>query len=98
MKEEKKVYIGNLDYGLTEDELIAAVEEKGIKPTQLTIIKDKFTEKSKGFGFAEFETGEQAQQAVELLNDEDIKGRKIRVSMARKGKTQFENNGRFQRY
>ena len=84
MEEEKKLYLGNLDFGLTEEELRKAIEDKGLNPTEVKIIKDKFSEKSKGFGFAEFSTEEEANKAIEALNEEKINGRALRVNKARK--------------
>ena len=80
---EKKLYVGNLDYALTEEELKATVEEKGIQVKEVTIIKDKATGRSKGFGFVEVETEEQAQKAIDLLKGQELKGRKLTINMAR---------------
>ncbi|MCD6135053.1 MAG: RNA-binding protein [Candidatus Omnitrophica bacterium] len=85
--EEKKVYIGNLEYGVTEDDLQKVIEGKGIQIKDLKIIKDKFSGRSKGFGFAEFETDEQVQQAIDALDGQDLNGRKLKVSKARKRDT-----------
>jgi RNA recognition motif-containing protein len=84
MEEEKKVYIGNLEFSVTEDELKQIIESKGLTAKDIKVIFDKFTSKSKGFGFAEFETEEQAKQAIEALNEQDLKGRPLRVSKAQK--------------
>ncbi|MFH1519295.1 MAG: RNA-binding protein [Candidatus Omnitrophota bacterium] len=84
MEEEKKVYIGNLEFGTTEDDLRKFIEEKGLSAKDVKIITDKFSGKSKGFGFAEFETEEQTQQAVDTLNEQELNGRALRVSKARK--------------
>jgi len=109
MEEEKKVYIGNLEFGVTEDDLRKAIEEKGITVKEVKIITDKFSGKSKGFGFAEFETEEQAQQTIDALNDQELNGRKLRVSKAQKmrprnerrdfggGQGGFGGGGRFRR-
>lgn len=84
MEEEKKVYIGNLEFGTTEDDLKKFIEEKGLNAKEVKIITDKFSGKSKGFGFAEFETEEQTQQAIDALNEQELNGRALRVSKARK--------------
>lgn len=84
MEEEKKVYIGNLEYGVTESDLKKAFEQKGIAVKELRIVTDKFTGKSKGFGFAEFETEEETQKAIDALNGQELNGRALRVSKARK--------------
>jgi len=90
MTEEKsKLYIGNLEYGTTEEDLKTLFEQKGISPKEVTVIKDKYTGRSKGFGFVEVSSEEEIQKAVEILNDQDLKGRKLRVSKARKPKEGF---------
>ncbi len=90
MAEEKnKLYVGNLEYGATEDEIKGFFEEKGIVPKEVTIIKDKYTGRSKGFGFVEVGSEEEIQKAVETLNDQELKGRKLKVSKARKPRQRF---------
>ncbi len=86
MEDEKKVYLGNLEFGLTEQDLQKSFDEKQIAVNEIKIITDKFSGRSKGFGFAEFETAEQAQQAIDVLNDYEVNGRKLRVSKAKKMK------------
>jgi len=93
MEEQKKLYIGNLEFGVTEEDLKKAIEEKGIKVGEVKIITDKFSGKSKGFGFAEFETEELAQQAIDALNEQELNGRKLTVSKARKMKPRSDNFG-----
>ena len=92
MEDEKKVYIGNLEFGLTEDELKKIFEDKGLNVKEAKIITDKFSGKSKGFGFAEFETEEEAQKAIDELNDQEINGRSLRVSKARKMRPRMDSN------
>lgn len=89
-EEEKKIYIGNLDYGVTEEELKKIMEEKGFQIAELKIVTDKFTGRSKGFGFAEFEKNEDAQKAIESLEGHELKGRRLRVNKARKQRPRFE--------
>ena len=90
MAEEKsKLYVGNLEYGTTEEDLKTLFEQKGISPKEVTVIKDKYTGRSKGFGFVEVSSEEEIQKAVEALNDQELKGRKLRVSKARKPKERF---------
>ena len=65
MEEQKKIYIGNLEYGVGENDLKALLDEKGIAAKEVTVIIDKYTGRSKGFGFADFETPEDAQKAID---------------------------------
>jgi len=90
MEEEKKVYIGNLEYNLTEEELQKWFEEKGFEVKEVKIVRDKFTGRSKGFGFAEVETDEQVQKLIDSLNGQELKSRNIRVNRARKRQPRFE--------
>jgi len=76
------IYIGNLNYSTQEDSLRALFEQFG-PVTSAKIIMDKFTGKSKGFGFVEMGTAEAAQQAIEALNDTEFEGKRLRVSEAR---------------
>jgi len=93
MEEQKKLYIGNLDYGTTEDNLKSLIEEKGASAKEVKIIIDKYSGKSKGFGFAEFETEEQAQQIIDALNEQEFNGRKLIVNKARKMQPRKDNFG-----
>lgn len=89
MDEEKKVYIGNLDFGVTEQDLQKLFEEKGLKVKEIKIVKDRFTDRSKGFGFAEFEDSDQAQQSIDLLDGQELKSRQLKVSKARRRENRF---------
>ncbi|MCP4652022.1 MAG: RNA-binding protein [Candidatus Omnitrophica bacterium] len=86
MEEQKKIYMGNLEFGVTEDDIKKLLTEKGITPTAVRVITDKFTGRSKGFGFAEFDTEEETEKAIEALNGQDLNGRALQVNKARKMK------------
>ncbi len=75
------LYIGNLSYDVTEEELKAAFQQYG-NVTSVAIIKDKNTGKSRGFGFVEMATDEEGNAAVNGLNGQDLKGRALKVSVA----------------
>lgn len=81
--EKNKMYIGNLSYDVSEQELGEFLSEKGIKVQSLNIVKDKYTDRSKGFGFAEVGSEEEMQTAIEALNGQEFKGRPLTVSQAR---------------
>jgi len=93
VEEEKKVYIGNLEYGVAEGDLAAALEAKGITAKSISIIMDKYSGRSKGFGFAEFETGEDAQKAIEALDGQDLNGRTLKVNKAQQRKPRNDRFG-----
>ncbi|KPK83771.1 MAG: RNA-binding protein [Bacteroides sp. SM23_62_1] len=76
------IYVGNLHYGLTEDELKELFEEYG-EVMSVKIITDKYSGRSKGYGFVEMSDDKEAQKAIENLNETEVKGRNIRVNQAR---------------
>jgi RNA recognition motif-containing protein len=76
------LYVGNLPYRITEDQLRETFEEFG-RVSSCTIIKDKVTGQSKGFGFLEMAESSEAQAAIGGLNGRDLMGRKINVNEAR---------------
>lgn len=73
------IYVGSLHYDLSEDELKEIFESYG-EVSSVRIITDKFTGRSKGFGFVEMSDSEAANHAIEELNESEIKGRTIRVN------------------
>jgi RNA recognition motif-containing protein len=93
MEEEKKIYIGNVEYSVTEEELQRILEDKGLEVKELKLIRDKFSGRSKGFGFAEFESDDQAQKAIEALDGQELKSRKLRVSRALRREDKFSSRG-----
>lgn len=78
----KKLYVGSLPYSTTEDELRDMFSSFG-NVTSARIITDKFTGQSKGFGFVEMTSNEDAQKAVEGMNGKQVNGRTLIVNEAR---------------
>jgi RNA recognition motif-containing protein len=76
------IYVGNLSYSVTEEDLRQAFEAFG-QVASASIIKDKFSNQSKGFGFVEMPVKEEAQAAISGLNGKDMKGRTLNVNEAR---------------
>ena len=76
------IYVGNLSYSATEDDLREAFESFG-QVDSVKIITDKYSGRSKGFGFIEMPEEESAKAAIEKMNGEDVKGRALRVNEAR---------------
>ena len=76
------IYVGNLAFEVTEDELRAAFQTHGTVDSA-TIIKDKFTGQSRGFGFVEMPVKEEGEAAINGLNESDLKGRPLKVNEAR---------------
>jgi cold-inducible RNA-binding protein len=86
----KKLYVGNLSYGTTDSDLQALFGPHGtVQSAQ--VIMDRDTGRSKGFGFVEMDSGEQAQAAITALNGRDVNGRALTVNEAR---PREERNGR----
>ena len=88
----KKLYVGNLNYATTEDDLRTLFTEVG-PVASVTIVTDRMSGQSKGFGFVEMETVEAAQQAIERLNNQEFKQRNITVSEARPPREQSFGGG-----
>ncbi len=76
------IYIGNMSYDATEDDLRTAFEAFG-KIDSVTVIMDKYTGKSKGFAFIEMASKEEAQAAIEGLHEKELNGRALTVNEAR---------------
>ena len=76
------IYVGNLSYETTEEDLKKAFDVYGAVDT-VRVIKDNYSGRSKGFGFVEMPTKSEAQSAIEGLNGKDLKGRSLNVSEAR---------------
>lgn len=78
----KKLYVGGLSYSTTEDTLREYFSQAGA-PESVTIIMDRMSGRSKGFGFVEYATDEEAAKAVEMFNGKEFEGRNLTVNEAR---------------
>jgi len=76
------IYVGNLPYNITDDELRAAFAPYG-EVSSAKIIMDKFSGRSKGFGFVEMSNDSEAQEAIKNLDNSEMKGRNLRVNQAK---------------
>lgn len=76
------IYVGSLSYDVTEEELMEAFQAFGTVES-VNIIKDKFTGRSRGFGFVEMPAKDEAQAAIDGLNGMELKGRRLNVNKAR---------------
>ncbi len=77
-----KLYVGGLPYSTTNEELEAAFSKAG-NVVSATVIMDKMSGRSKGFGFVEMSTDDEAKAAIDMFNGQDFGGRNISVSEAR---------------
>ena len=79
---ESKLYVGNLSYNVTEEQLRELFSQAGtIK--EVALIMDRDTRRPKGFGFVEMTTQAEAQKAIELFNEHELDGRRLTVNFAR---------------
>lgn len=78
----KKLYVGGLSYSTTEDTLKQTFAQAGNVETA-SIIMDRATNRSKGFGFVEMSTDEEAAKAIEMFNGKELDGRTLTVNEAR---------------
>jgi RNA recognition motif-containing protein len=78
----KKLYVGNLSYDTTSDSLKEAFSKAGTVES-CQIIMDKMSGRSKGFGFVEMATDEEAQAAIDMWNAKELDGRPLTVNEAR---------------
>ena len=76
------IYVGNLSYDATEDDLKKAFEEFG-QVESVKIIMDRYTGRSRGFGFVEMTSDEEAHAAISGMNGREVQGRPLKVNEAR---------------
>lgn len=77
-----RIYVGNLSFDATESDLLELFNGVGLVQN-VEIVTNKHTQRSKGFGFVQMQTTEEAKRAVEVLHDKDYMGRKLVVSGAK---------------
>jgi len=80
--DSKKLFVGNLSYTVDDNQLKGLFEQAGTVESA-TVITDKYSGRSKGFGFVEMSTLEEAQKAIDTLNGYELDSRKLNVSEAR---------------
>ena len=92
----KKLYVGGLSYNTTESQLKDTFSEAGTVESA-NVITDKMSGRSKGFGFVEMSSDEEAQKAVEMFNGKELDGRSITVNEARPMESRPPRQGGFDR-
>jgi RNA recognition motif-containing protein len=80
----KKIFIGNCNFNLDEEGLKSFIESNGVDVESVQVIRDRETNRSRGFGFAELAESQDLDQAVEALNGKELDGRPLTVNEARK--------------
>lgn len=78
----KKLYISNLPFSMRDEDLLNLFS-KHVEVVSAKVVLDRFTGRSKGFGFVEVHTEEDASKTIEILNGQDVNGRQIRVMFSR---------------
>jgi cold-inducible RNA-binding protein len=87
-----KLYVGNLAYSVSNDDLQELFAQAG-QVQSATVVTDKFSGQSKGFGFVEMTTADEATNAIRQFNDTELKGRNIKVNEARPRESSFGGGG-----
>ena len=77
-----KLYVGNLDYSVTSDQLGELFSQAG-NVIEVNVISDRYSGRSKGFAFVEMGSEKEAKEAIKMLNDKDFQGRNLIVNEAR---------------
>jgi RNA recognition motif-containing protein len=90
------IYVGNLPYSMEDGDLRQMFEEFGAVDTA-SVVKDKFTGRSRGFGFVEMSEGDGANRAIEAMNGRSFNGRNLVVNEARprEARPRFERRDRY---
>jgi len=92
----KKLYVGGLSYGTNDATLKSAFEAAGTVESA-TIIIDKMTNRSKGFGFVEMSTDEEAAKAIEMFDGKELDGRTVKVNEAKPMEPRAPRTGGYNR-
>jgi RNA recognition motif-containing protein len=79
----KKLYVGNLSFKATEEDVQGLFAETGVQPDSLTLLRDRFTGQPRGFGFAEIKDDAEAEKVIASLNGREFMGRALVVNEAR---------------
>lgn len=87
-----KLFVGSLPYSVTDEQLAEIFAAAGTV-VSARVIKERETERSKGFGFVEMETEDEAKKAIETINGKEVEGRTITVSAARPQEERGPRNG-----
>src|SRR5713226_539034 len=88
-----ELYVGNLAYSVSNADLEELFSQVG-QVQSAAVVMDKFSGQSKGFGFVEMATPEEASKAIQQFNDADLKGRNIKVNEAKPRESSFGGNNR----
>jgi cold-inducible RNA-binding protein len=79
----KKLYVGNLPFQASEEDIGNWFGQSGVSPSNITLVRDRFSGQPRGFGFVEFNNDDDASRAIEALNGQNFMGRNVVVNEAR---------------
>lgn len=82
MSKTNKLYVGNLSYDVKKDDLVELFSKFG-DVVDAVVISDKYSGRSKGFGFVELDSVESAEKAITELNEQEFEGRQLRIDYAK---------------
>ncbi|RME35588.1 MAG: RNA-binding protein [Gammaproteobacteria bacterium] len=89
-----KIYVGNLPYSVTDDDLRETFTGYG-EVAEVSLITDRFSGQSKGFGFVDMPNNSEADQAIKALNGSQMKGRAVKVNQAQPKSDRGRRRSRF---
>lgn len=93
----KKLYVGGLSYSVTDDQLQQLFASHGTVQSA-KVITDKYTDRSRGFGFVEMSTQEEAEKAIQALNGSQHEGRNLTVDFSKPREDRSSGGGYRDRY
>jgi RNA recognition motif-containing protein len=88
----QKLFVGNLPHSVTDAELNDFVTQAGFQAASASVIRDKFTQQSRGFGFVELAEGQDIERAIQALNGQSLGGRRLTVNEARPPRNDFQGS------
>ncbi len=92
-KMPSKLYVGNLAYSVSNSDLERLFSQAG-QVQSATVVTDKFSGQSRGFGFVEMASSDEASKAIAQFNDSELKGRNIKVNEAKPRESSFGKSNR----
>jgi len=88
----KKLYVGGLPYSVTDEQLVELFESHGTVESA-KVITDRYTDRSRGFGFVEMGTQAEAEQAIQALNGSELDGRSLTVNVSKPREDRSRSGG-----
>ncbi|MFQ5737522.1 MAG: RNA recognition motif domain-containing protein [Acidobacteriota bacterium] len=85
-----KIFVGNLDFRATEENLKSFCDECGISVVEVKVVNDRYTGRSRGFGFVELAEEQDLEEAIAVLNGKILNGRPLRVDKANEPRRQSQ--------